>query len=139
MVWEEMSFEAFQGGIVAAHLHVSPMLHTKFQLNTTYRSGADVVSRFSRWPPWQPSWILERNISNSKSPSHIQSLGAIRGKVPEQTWFEYFQGGHLAFQNGRVLAILHLCVALTPPIKFRLNPPYCLGGDLMLFEDFQDG
>ena len=43
----------------------------KFQLNPTYRSKADVVSRFSSWPPWRPSWILEQNqFSNSKSPCH---------------------------------------------------------------------
>ena len=51
--------------------HVSQMPPDKFQLNPTYRSGADVVSRFSRWPRWWPSWILERNeFRNSKSPSH---------------------------------------------------------------------
>ena len=32
--------------------------------------STDVVSRFSRWPPWWPSWILEWNFSNSNSPSH---------------------------------------------------------------------
>ena len=78
MVWEEMSLEEFQDGCHSGHLanqngmnlavlnlHVSPMPPTRFQLNPTYRSGADVVSRFSRWPPW----ILERNqLSNFKSP-----------------------------------------------------------------------
>ena len=44
---------------------------TKFQLNLTYHSRADVVSKFSSLPPWQPSWILEWNqSSNSKSPCH---------------------------------------------------------------------
>ena len=54
--------------LTVLNLHVSPMPPTKFQRNPTYCSGADVVSRFSRW--W-PSWILERNeFSNSKSLSH---------------------------------------------------------------------
>ena len=40
-----------------------------FKLNQTYRSVADVISRFSRWLPWWPPWISERNhFSNSKSP-----------------------------------------------------------------------
>ena len=53
------------------NVHVSPMPPIKFQLNLTYRLGADVVTRFSRGPSWWPSWILERNeFSNSKSPSH---------------------------------------------------------------------
>ena len=86
-VWEEMSFEEFQDGPHGGHLgclgcrnrtnlaflnlHVSPMPPTKFQFNATHRSRADVVSRFSSWPPWQPSWILELNpFSNSKSPCH---------------------------------------------------------------------
>ena len=44
---------------------------TKFQLNLTYLSEADVVSRFSRWPLWCPWWIFKLNkFSNSKSPCH---------------------------------------------------------------------
>ena len=80
MIWEEMSFEEFQDGSHGGHfgcqngtnlavlnLHVSPMPPTKFQLNPTYRSTANVVSRF---PSWQP-WILEWNqFSNSKSPCY---------------------------------------------------------------------
>ena len=109
---------------------------TKFQLNLTYRSGADVVSGFSRWPPWWPSWILERNeFSNSKSPSHPPSLGSIRLTVQEQMCSEDFQDGHrggvaiLAIGTGMTLAILNLYVAPMPLIKFQLNQPYCLEGD----------
>ena len=82
-VWEKMCLEEFRDGPPGSHfeswngtnlavlnLHVSPMPPTKFQLNPTYRSRADVVSRFSSWLPWQP-WILEWNqFSNSKSPCH---------------------------------------------------------------------
>ena len=63
----------YQNGTNIAYLnrHVSPMPPTKIQLNQTYQSGADVVSRLSRWPPWQPSWIFEWNeFSNSKPPCH---------------------------------------------------------------------
>ena len=57
--------------LAVLNLHVSPMPPTKFQLNPTYHSGADVLPRFSRWPPWWPSWVLERNeFSNYKSPGH---------------------------------------------------------------------
>ena len=43
-------------------------------LNSTYCSEAHVVSRFSRGPPWWPSWILGQNLfSNSKSPCHPNS------------------------------------------------------------------
>ena len=43
-------------------LHVAPMSPTKFGLNLTYGLGADVVSRFSRWLPRQPSLISDGTI-----------------------------------------------------------------------------
>ena len=53
----------------------------------------------------------------------------------EQTWSEDFQdghhGGHLGYQNGMILAILNLYVALMPPIKFQLTPTYSLEGDVI--------
>ena len=50
--------------------HVSPCLSPSFSL-IWYRSRAYVVSRFSSWLPWRPSWILEWNqFGNSKSPCH---------------------------------------------------------------------
>ena len=71
--WEEMLFEEFQDGpnssqlgypnrtiLAILNLYNAPMLPIKFQLNLTYGSG-DVVWKISRWPPWQPSWILEQN------------------------------------------------------------------------------
>ena len=46
-------------------------------------------------------------------------------------------GGHLGCRNGTILAILHLCVTVMPPIKFWLNLT-CVG-EQMSFEEFQDG
>ena len=61
--------------LAVLNLHVSPMPPTKFQLNLTYLSGADVISRFSRWP----SWIFKPNeFSNSKSPSHPNDSHQVR-------------------------------------------------------------
>ena len=73
-----MSFEEFQDGchggdlgyrngkiLAILNLHMAPMPPTKFGLNLTKGSGADVVSIFSRWPL---SWIAEWNdFSNSES------------------------------------------------------------------------
>ena len=102
-------FEEFQDGshlgcrngtnLAVLNLHVSPMSPTKFQLNPTYLSRADVVSRFSSWPPWQPFWILELNqFSNSKPLCHTKCLpsrlDSIQLTVLEQTWFGDFQDGH---------------------------------------------
>ena len=43
------------------NLHVTPVPPNKFWLILTYHSEAAVVSRFSIWPPWLPSWISEQN------------------------------------------------------------------------------
>ena len=41
--------------LAVLNFHVSPMSPTKFQLNLTHRSRADVVSKLSSWPPWGQS------------------------------------------------------------------------------------
>ena len=54
--------------------------------------------------------------------------------VWEEMSFEEFQdgcrGGHLGYGNGTILIILNLSVTVMPPIKFRLNLTYRLGGDV---------
>ena len=40
-------------------------------------------------------------------------------------------GGHLAYRNGMILAILNLYVTTMPPIKFWLNLTYGFGGDVV--------
>ena len=55
----------------------------------------------------------------------------------EQTWFEDFQGahhgGHSGYQNGTILTVLNLYVALIPSIKLQLNPTYSLGAFVWRF------
>ena len=41
------------------------------------------------------------------------------------------RGGHLGYQNRRILAILNLYVTVMPQIKFGLNATYGLGGDVV--------
>ena len=67
-----MSFEDFQDGghlgyrngmiLAILNLYVAKMPPTKFGLNLTKSSEADVVLRFSRWSPRWPSWIAKCNI-----------------------------------------------------------------------------
>ena len=40
---------------------VTPMLPTQIQVNQPFGSGEEVKNRFSRRPPWSPSWISNRN------------------------------------------------------------------------------
>ena len=50
--------------------------------------------------------------------------------------FEEFKdsphSNHLGYRNETILAILNLYVTPMPPIKFRLNLTYSLGGDVVL-------
>ena len=161
MVWEEMSFDEFHDGRHGGHLWyrngtslailnlcVTVMPPIKFWLNPTYLLGGYVVWRISRWPPWRPSWISDRNdFSNFESLSHCDpshqfwisvslwslpsSFSSIGLMVWEEMSFEEFQdgrdGGHLGYRNGMILANLNLCVTVMPPI----NPTYGLGGDVV--------
>ena len=40
-------------------LQVSPMLPTKFWVNWHLGLLEEANNRFSRWPPWRPSWIYD--------------------------------------------------------------------------------
>ena len=42
-------------------LKVTLMLPSKFGVNWPFSSGEEAKNRFSRWRPWQPSWISDRN------------------------------------------------------------------------------
>ena len=41
------------------YLQVAPIFPTKFLGNRPF--GSEVQNRFSRWPPWWPSWISDQN------------------------------------------------------------------------------
>ena len=43
------------------NLQVTLMLPTKFGVNWHLGLGEEAKNRFSRWPPWRPSWIYDRH------------------------------------------------------------------------------
>ena len=43
------------------YLQVTLMLPSKFGVNWPFGSGEEAKNRFSRWRPWRPSWISDRN------------------------------------------------------------------------------
>ena len=45
-------------------LQVTPMLPSKFVIKWPFGSGKEAKNRFSRWLPWWPSWISDRNNSS---------------------------------------------------------------------------
>ena len=116
------------------------MFPTKFQLNLTYRSRANVVSRFSSWPLWWPSWILEQklailNLHVTPMPPTKFSLNPNYPSGAEMVWRFSRQPAcgaiYLRYGTRTTLAILNLYVASMPPTKFQLNLTYGLGGDVV--------
>ena len=82
--------------------------------------------------------IGTERLSNSESlclTNASHHVSAQSDMVLEEMSFEEFQyglsGGHLGYQNETILAILNLYVTAMPPIKFRLNRTYGLGGDIV--------
>ena len=51
----------FPIGMILANFdqQVTLMLPTKFRFKWSFGSGEEVKNRFSRWPPWPPSWISD--------------------------------------------------------------------------------
>ena len=76
---------------------------------------------------------------NSESLCHFDNTQPSFGSVRLAVWYELsfeeyrdgHRGGHLGYQNGKNLAILNFYVAPMPPIKFRFNPTYSCGGDVV--------
>ena len=93
-----------------------------------------MFSRFPRWPSRWPSWIAEQNDFSSSESLSLRCFPSNFGTIQLTVWemsFEEFHGGRLGYRNGTILAILNLYVAPMPPIKFRLNPTYGFGGDVV--------
>ena len=99
------------------------------------RCSFKIFKKAAQRPPWTAK---RNNLSNSESLS-LQclpsSFGSIQPKVWEEMSFEEFQdghhGSHLGYQNRMIMAILNLCNAPMPPIKFQPNLTYSLGGDII--------
>ena len=89
------------------------MLPSKFGVNWPFDSGKEAKNRFSRWLPWQPSWISNRHDFSFliyKSPQcFLASLESIGLSVQEKKRKIDFQdGGHLGFSIGTILAIFFI-------------------------------
>ena len=71
-------------------LQVTPMLPTKFRVNWHLGLGEEAKNRFSRWPPWRPSWIYDlHDFSHFLSASHPDASK----QVWSQLAFRFRRGG----------------------------------------------
>ena len=61
--FQDGSHLGFPIGTILAifYLQVILMLPSKFGVNWPFGSGEEANNRFSRWPPWRPSWISDRH------------------------------------------------------------------------------
>ena len=98
------------------YLQVTLMLPTKFLVNWLLCLG-EAKNRFSRWPPWRPSWISDRHdFSYFWSTSHpnasyqvsSQMAFRFRRRREKLIFQDGCYDGHLGFPNGTILAIFYL-------------------------------
>ena len=66
-------------------LQVNWIRSTKFRVNWPFRSGGEVQTRFSRWRPWQPSWISDSKILANWSASHPDTFYQVSSQLA--FWF----------------------------------------------------
>ena len=61
--WPFSSGEEAKIGTILAifNLSATPMLPTKFQVDWLLGLGVEGKKRFSRWPPWWPSWVSDQH------------------------------------------------------------------------------
>ena len=114
------------------------MLPTKFRVNWPFGSGEEAKNRFTRWPPWWPSWIADRNnFSYFWSTSHPDANYQISSQLAfwfrrrsEKRFSRWSPCGHLGFPIGTILAIFDLQVTPMLPTKFRVNWPFGSGEEV---------
>ena len=65
-------------------LQVTLMLPSKFGVSWPFGSGEEAKNRFSRWRPWQPSWISNRNdFSYFWSASHLDASYQVSSQLAQ--------------------------------------------------------
>ena len=76
-------------------------------------------NRFSRWPPWRPSWIYD---PHNFSCFDLELTGlSVQEKKRKIDFQDGCHGGHLGFPIGMILAIFNLQVTPMLPTKFVVN------------------
>ena len=98
--------------LVSFDLKVTPMLPTNFQVNWHFGSGREAKNRFSRWPPWWPSWISDWNGFG------VQDL-SVQKKKRKIDFENGHNDSHLGFPTRTILASLDLQVTLMIPTNLK--------------------
>ena len=107
---------------------VTPALPTKFKVNCPLGSGEKAKNRFSRWMPWRPSWISDRNdfiyfwSTSHPDASYQVSIGlSVQEKRRKIDFQNSRYGDHFGFLIGTILSTFDLQVTPMLPTKFQVN------------------
>ena len=110
----------YWNGMILAilNLYVAPIPTIKFWLKQTYGLGKECR-------------LKNFKISNSESLCHCDASYQVLAQ--SDLWFgrRCRLKNFKIYRNRMILAILNLCVIVTPPIKFQLNRTYSLEGDVV--------
>ena len=112
-------------------IYKSPQCFLAFGVNWPFSSGEEAKNRFSRWGPWWPSWISNRNdFSYFLSISHPNASYQVWCQLEKNRKIDFQDGchsGHLGFPISTILAISDLQVTPMLPSKFGVNWPFGSG------------
>ena len=147
-VWEKMSFEAFKDGRHGDNLRyrnrtniaILNLQVTKVGLSLTLGSGADVVSRFLRWPPSDSQILANLNLYvGPMLPMKLRLNPTLQfGRRCCSKNFKMAAIGYLGYRNGIILAILNLCMSLKC-LASSFGSFQLTVWEEVSFEKFQDG
>ena len=107
-------------------LQVTPLLPTKIQVSWPFGSGEEVKNRFSRWQPWQPSWIFDQNnfgfLLINKSPKCFLSAGLSVQEKKQKIDFQ--DGGHSSHFGFQILTdFSYFCSTSDPDASYQVSSP----------------
>ena len=122
------------------------MLLTKFRINWPFGPGQKAKNRFSRWPPWRPSWISDRNYFSyffncvtPMLPTKFRVNWPIGSEEKAKNRFSRWTPWQPSWTSNRndFCSFFYLHVTPMPPIKFRViwNSVH----EKKIKIDFQDG
>ena len=107
------------------YLQITPKVPIQVQVDWPYVSGKEVKNRFSRWLPWQPSWISDQNDFTFfylqvtlMLPTKFRVNWPFGSGGAKNRFSRWCHGGHLGFPIGTIFAISDLPVTPMLPTKF---------------------
>ena len=119
---------------------------TKFQVNWPFASEEELKNGFSRWRPWRPPWISDRNNFHCFWPTSRPDASKFQvnwpfgsgeeAKTRLSSWRPCWPSW-ISARNNFFFSLYDLQVTPMLPIKFQVNWPF--GSREEVKNSFQDG